>query len=205
MALAKDTRREADSFDERIVYANKTAAEAESHLADALQRAAHAEQQLKDLRSPRSLTDVSSLKQALLPFKGTEYMFNVFPDEESVQFLKSFNEVLLSADWVRKAAPYHLGIPSLKVFPGADPQNLDSVPECTSTGISVSAHSPESLDVIRTTPLDKLPKNIQSALALWAIIPKHVLPSDEHSAAAAVNIDPGSTKDPIVICVGKKP
>lgn len=73
MAIASSARREADSFEKDIKSAKTLAADAESHLAEALKEATNAQAELNRLRSPRSLTNVSALISTLQRFKGTKF------------------------------------------------------------------------------------------------------------------------------------
>ena len=81
VVLARGARQEADSFEKDIVSAKGQAADAESHLAEALRRAADASAELYRLKAPRLLSDTAGLAEALKPFSGTEFKFgSVFGD-----------------------------------------------------------------------------------------------------------------------------
>lgn len=92
-ALATDARREAEKFAQDITSAKEPAADAVSRLADAEHRLAdatkrelQAEEELRRLRTPRSLTHIDDIVASLRGLGGTEYRLAVFPDEESIQF-----------------------------------------------------------------------------------------------------------------------
>jgi hypothetical protein len=204
LALAKGARREADSFANDIKSANTQAAEAESHLADALRQVVQAEAELNRIRSPRSITNQSALIAALTPFKGSEYTLNVFQDDESIQFTKVIDGVLGQAGWIRKQPEaMQLGIPSIDVFG----QGIrDAVPVCVETGIQVHMRSIESLDALRLRAVQDLPKTIQAAIALRAALAARVLPSDERNVGDHVSLDKTpAAEGPVLICIGKKP
>jgi hypothetical protein len=107
LGVARDARREAQSFEADIVSAKKQAAEAESHLANALERAAKAEAEIAKIRLPRRLDlgQQQRIGEVLLPFSGQKYSFFVFNDPESMQFLTDINEALKNAKWQRVDAP----------------------------------------------------------------------------------------------------
>lgn len=203
MAFASGATREADSFEKDIVYAKKQASDAESHLADALQRAAKAEAELNRIRSPRSLTDVPNLIAALKPLKGTEYTLSVFQDDESIQFLKVINGVLIAAGWIPKQPEsVPLGISAMRVN---DPNIKQPIPVCVDTGISMHTQSKESLKSLQSRPVRYLPKPMQAALALVAAFAPHISPLDERNVAKGI-LDPEPGDEiPVGICVGKKP
>jgi hypothetical protein len=204
LGLAKGARKEADSFEADIVSTKKLAADAESHLADALQRAANAEAELTRLKTPRSLVHSEELIAALKPFNGSEYTLNVFMDDESMQFTKAVAGALAAAGWVRKQpGGINLGIPTMEIVLGQGA--AEHVPACVATGISLSAHAKESLAVLQALPPQSLPKTVQAAIALnWAIA-RSISPPDERNVVTGV-IDPKPAEvGPMTICVGKKP
>ena len=95
---------------ERIATVNAQAAEANARAADARKRAAMAEQaaaeanlELARLKMPRTLNaeQQTRLIAKLAPFAGQQYSFNVFPDPESISLMRSINDVLGAARWVR--------------------------------------------------------------------------------------------------------
>jgi hypothetical protein len=182
-----------------------TADKAESHLADALQRASKAEAQLNRLKTPRSLVHSDELITALKPFNGTEYTLNVFMDDESMQFTKVVAGALEGAGWVRRQqSGIILGIPTMEIVfdQGAPPEH---VPACLDTGISLHAHTKESLAALQSRPIQSLPKTIQAALVLKSAIALNISPPDERNVVSGV-IDPKPEEGiPITICVGKKP
>jgi len=202
--LAKGARQEADSFEKDIASANKTATEAEKHLAEALQEAAQAEAELNRIRSPRSITNEPALIAALTPFKGTEYMLNVFMDDESLRFTKVVAGALDAAGWVRKQPTVmNIGIPTFNVV--FKQGSTEAVPACVETGISLHAHAKESISALQSLPLQSLPKTLKAASALKSAIASSISPPDERNVAVGV-LDPQPGDGiPMTICVGKKP
>jgi hypothetical protein len=202
-ALAKDARHEADSFEKDITSAKKTAADAEQHLANALQEAARAEAELERIRSPRSVADVPGLIATLKPLSGTEYTFNVFQDDESIQFTKALDGVLSQAGWVRKQpGGLRIGITTLNVF---SQDRKDTVEVCIETGVQIHVRSTDSVQVLQTRSLQDLPKTIQSANVLRVALASHILPSDERNVGNQLSVETQPGEGPTLICVGKKP
>jgi hypothetical protein len=209
--MAGNARREADSFEAKITSAENNAAsaetkaaDAESHLADALQKAAQAEEELKRIRSPRSISNVSALVAVLKPLKGTEYRLKVFQDDEAIQFTKVIDDVLQQAGWVRKQeGVLHLGITSINIFSS---DIKDSVPVCLETGIQIHVRSTQSLQTLLATAPNDLPKTILSASTLRGAFQPFIAPSDERNVGDKVILDEANPGEgPILICAGKKP
>lgn len=210
--LASGARTEADSFKQQITDAKQQAAnavsrlaEAENKLADATQRELAAEAEVHRLRTPRSLVDTDKLVAALKPFSSTEYVLNVFMDDEAIQFSKDVAGALDAAGWIRKQpTSISIGIPTMKVVLGQGP--AENVPACLDTGISLRAHVKESLAVLQSTPVSLLPKTVQAAIALKSAIAPSISPGgDERNVAADGIIDPELGEGPLTICIGKKP
>ena len=208
--IAHVARTEADSFEARIASANEKAAsasekaaDAESHLADALRQTAQAEEELKRIRSPRSLINVTELIAALEPLRGTEYTLNVSEDFESTQFVKVVDGILGQAGWIRKQpGTVKLGQPGLNIF---SEDAKDAVPVCVATGIQIYVRSKESLQAINSTELQNLPKTIKSAFILRAELASRISPSNEHNVGDNVFVEAPLGEDSLMICVGKKP
>jgi hypothetical protein len=111
MTIASGARKEADSFDVRIVSATNKAAEAESHLADALRQVASAEAEIERIKRPRrlSVAQQKKLGTKLLRFTGQKFAFTVFNDPESFDFLRDLEAVFKNAKWDRVPLPPGLG------------------------------------------------------------------------------------------------
>jgi hypothetical protein len=203
LTLARGARQDSDSFEKDIVSAKTLATEAESHLADALREAKRAEEELKRILSPRSLTNLPELIAALKPFKGSEYTLNVFQDDEAIQFTKAIDEALGQADWIRKSpGVLRLGITSLNVFR----QDIkDAVPICIETGIQIHVQAKDPVEVLQSRPIQDLPKTLQVAIALRSALISDISPSDERNVGDRVLPDREPDEGPILICVGKKP
>lgn len=208
---ASGARKEADSFANEIGNAKRQAAEAVSRLADAEQRLADATQRevaaekaLRDIKSPRSLVHTDALVAALKPFNGTKYTFNVFQDQESMEFTKALDPVLQAAGWVRNQPPgLRIGITTLKVF-GGGPN--DGAEVCVETGIRVHVASAKTISELQSTPIQQLPMDIRAAGALRAALQTSLLPRDAHNVGEAVEIEPPPAHgSDLRICVGRKP
>jgi hypothetical protein len=208
LTIASGARKEADSFEKDIVSAKTLAAGAESHLADALQRAAKAEEELYRLRTPRSLVNTAKLIAALQQFRGTEYTLNVFMDTESSEFTKAVAKVLDDGGWTRKQPTViRLGIPDILL---TFDKGEEHVPACLDTGIALrvpikGVTSKESLAVLQSLPPQSLPKPLQAAIALQSAMETSISPPNERNVVKEV-IDPRPSLDGrLTICVGKKP
>jgi len=200
LTLARGARQEADSFEKDIVLAKKQAADAESHLAEALRRVAEATAELDRLKSPRSLTGVPELISTLTAFKDTEYTFSsVCADEECLRLLKSVNDVLQRAGWKRTNPPP--GFPAINVFGKDDPF---SVPEALTNGVRISVDSPEGLSALQSLPLDKLPILVRTAVSLNIALSSSLSPPENIEHPHPVEIIKGESKT-IRIAIGKKP
>ncbi len=206
--LAHDARKEADSFEKDIMTAKEQAATAESHLAEALKKAADATAELKRLEAPRSLLDDSELVSALAPFKGTEYMFvSVFGDEESINLLKQIDGMLQRAEW-KICQPGSSCQPKGRPFPPA--LNIFShgttlgVSQGVTTGITISVESTESVPSLQALPAEELPLHVRAALALSSNLSSRLSPPQENGVNKTLDVVSGT--DPFVlIAVGKKP
>jgi hypothetical protein len=198
LGLAKGARKEADSFEHDIVAAKTQATEAESHLADAMQRAASATSALERLTSPRTLINSQQLVATLTTYKDTEYTFSaVYSDQESLQLLKNVDDVLKQAGWKRGMALS--GYPAISVFGTNDPY---SAPAALSNGIRISVDWPEGLNPLQSLPIDKLPQLIRAAVALNLTLSANLSPAEK--TQSMVDIEKGDSKT-IRIAVGKKP
>jgi hypothetical protein len=203
LTIASGARKEADTFEKDIVSAKQLAADAESHLADALQRAANAEEELYRLTAPRSIVNTASVVAALQQFRGTEYTLNVFMDGESLDFVLAVAKVLDEAGWTRKQPTVlRLGIPDMLIsFDKVE----EHVPACVDTGISLRAPTRQSLTMLQTTPRQLLSKPLQAALALQSAIAANISPPNKKNVVEGI-IDPHPVPDgPLIVCVGKKP
>jgi hypothetical protein len=202
LTLASGARKEADTFENDIKSAKEQATAAEQHLKDALQEAAQAQAELNRLKSPRSIVNRDQLAATLKPFNGTEYILNVYLDQESTEFVKAVAGALDAAGWIRKQPKgMDIGHPTMRIDFGNGPE---FVPACIESGISLHVRTKESLSVIQSTPFPRLSKDIQAALTLKASVAKSISPSDEGNVAAGI-IDPEPGEGPLTICVGKKP
>jgi hypothetical protein len=195
--LARQARKEADSFENDILTAKEHAASAESHLADALKQAADATAELQRLEASRSVINTSGLVSALEPFKNTEYTFvSVFADEESIQLLRSIDDVLQRAGWKRMKPPR--GFPAINVF-GLDQDY--AVTSSLTTGLKISVDSTESLTALQSLPLDKMPQLVRAAITLNLNLSANLSPQQKTDA---VDVQSGKSST-IRITVGKKP
>jgi hypothetical protein len=199
LALARGARQEADSFEKDIVSAKNQSADAESHLAEALRRAAEARAELNRLKSPRSLTNVPKLISTLAAFKGTEYAFSgVFGDEESINLLQSIDGALQAAGWKRTLPHNTGGIGFFIKFSGWE--NPSPIQSFLGNGIHIFLDWPE--DIPTSLPSDKLPVQLKAAISLNMSIFPHLSPPEEQPHL--VQIQMGKSKT-VLISVGKKP
>jgi hypothetical protein len=200
LSLSRGARQEADSFERDIVSAKKQAADAESHLAEVLKRAAVTSAELDRIKSPRSLTDVSGLVDTLKPFSGTEFKFeSVFADDESIHLLRQIDAPLESAGWKRiKQAGMTIGIPTIQLGQ-SDLVNAD-----VSTGILVITESTQPMEALSLLPRDQLPSNVRIAVILNEAIFSRISPLESLKPENRVSVSQGSSTV-IRIKVGKKP
>jgi hypothetical protein len=200
MILAGGARKEAESFEGDIVSAKKQAAEAEKHLADALQRAVDLQEELNRLKTPRSLTNVSELVAKLSTFRGTGYSFiGVANDMESIALLKAIDSTLHDAGWIRikLTNPTEFGVVMLDVFNNKD----FGVPTTAGSGIWVMLKSPESLSILESEPDSRHPANLRAAEALHAALDASIFPTNPAENITLLKGDPSS----VFILVGAKP
>jgi len=197
LSLAEEARREADSFEKDIVSAKTQAAAAESHLAEVQQRTAKATEELKRIKSPRSLTHINEMIAALQGFGDTEYTFSsVFSDEDSIRLLMQIDDTLHRAGWKRVKPPY--GFPRISVY-GKD---VDfEVPASLTTGVRVSVENSDASVV--SLSLEKLPPFIRAAISLKLNLSSNLFPQQEDDDKK-VNVGSGSSTT-VFISVGKKP
>jgi hypothetical protein len=200
MGLARGAREEADSFEKDIVSAKTQAAAAESHLADALQRAAHAEAELEQIRTPRSLTNTWALIDALRAFKGTEYtVVGCFQDQESIDLLVQIDKALTSAGWTRGKLPsqnpidIHLTIS--KDF---------NVPLTTRSGVTVAVQSSESAAALQGRPTFTYAPYIRAGMLLKGRLGLSISPLQDGLDTLPLQVDPGDSTS-VFIIIGKKP
>ena len=197
LEAAETARKNAEGFSLQIAQANERAANAEA-------RAAQAQLELARIAAPRSLTNVPGLVAALKPFNGTEYTLNVFMDTESMEFTKVVARTFEAAGWVRKQPTgTSIGIPTVEI--AFDQGGTEYVPACLETGISLHAHSKESLATLQLLPVQSMPRTVQAALALKSAIALSISPSDERNVVSGILEPKPAEGIPMTICVGKKP
>jgi hypothetical protein len=104
LGVAREARREADSFEKDIISAKTQSAEANSHLAEALKEAKDARVALDQYKAPRTLTDAQlrTMKQAAEAFRKTPYELGVNAGQEAIDFLRIIDRVLRDAGWQYK-------------------------------------------------------------------------------------------------------
>jgi len=101
LALARDARREADSFEAEIKVAKQQAADAESHLAEALKQTAAATAELNRLKTARTLNkeQLDRISSAMKKFAGTPYDLWITADSDSAALLELIDPALRAAGW----------------------------------------------------------------------------------------------------------
>jgi len=200
LTLAAGARKEADSFEADIKSAKQQAADAESHLADAMKRANTLTAQLERITTPRTLPDSPQLVSSLKPFRETEYMFTgVCGDTECINLLRDIDKVLGLAEWKRVKAPHR--------FPGLvlwgkreddDGAGLDFEP-----GTKLSVDSVQgTAEEVDKLPLALLPQHVRAAVALNAALASNVSPTE--NTGRLVDVQTG-TSTVVRISVGRKP
>jgi hypothetical protein len=205
LALAKGAREEADSFKKDIASAMTLAAEAESHLRDALKQAEDATAELNRLKTHRSLTGVTALVSTLGSFKGTEFGFmGVFADQESANLAEQISDALQSSGWTPTNAP-NTGRGSgpfirIKNFPA-------SVQPSISTGVNVDVEIEEAVEDINKLPVPQKPKQVQAVIALKSALALSISPAQPDLATTNFGTAPANPKikPRVLITVGKKP
>ncbi len=109
LTLAKGARKEADTFESDIVSAKTQAASAASHLADALQQAANAKEEvlrvsreLARLKTPRSLSESQQeqIASKIKPFPGVPFDLWVSSDSDSTALMQLMDMMLRSNGWI---------------------------------------------------------------------------------------------------------
>jgi hypothetical protein len=200
--LARGTRKEADSFEGDIVSAKTQAADAESHLAEALRSAVEAKTELDRLKSPRSLTDMPGLLSALGRFRGTSYTFTeVFADEDSAHLLRLIDEVLQEVGWNRVITPA-IGTPALTVAGSGD--FTLTVLTTIASGVRVVIEFPDGYEALRSLPADKEPMYARAAEVLDVALFASISPPEDIKRPPLVNVFKGRA-EVVRISVGKKP
>jgi hypothetical protein len=200
LALAQHATQEADSFEEDIKSAKKQADAAESHLNEALQRAADVTAELKRLTTPRRVLHTAQVVSSLKIFSGTEYLFTgTCGDTECFDLVEDIDDVLRSAGWKRaKSLPLTLGIPQYKIGGSAE----FKVPGNVSVGISISVETPKGFDSIQNLAPEQQAEHIRAAITLNQLLISNVSPP-EHTGKQ-VGVDTG-TSTVVRIDVGRKP
>ncbi len=203
LARAEAAATLAKGYEKEIADAKRDASEARALLTDARQLAEEARQRASEatagvnrIEANRSLSNPIELSRKVKEFENTEYMFSgVFADEESIQLLTQIDEALRHAGWQRTKAPHQF--PALVIFGKDD----DDVHVVISTGIQISVDASESLAVLQSLPVEKLPQLVRAAVALNVELGSNMFPASE---AKLVDVQTGTSKT-IRIIVGKKP
>jgi hypothetical protein len=194
--LANGARKEADSFDQRIVSATNTATTAEQHLAEALKEATQAEAELERIRTPRSISNTSDLIAGLGSFRGTTYTFTgVYSDQESLDLLRQIDSALTAAGWTRVKPPDNNPI-ILTVAPGF------TVAPSTQSGVLVQAESANPAATMAIPP-PLLPSYLRAGIALKMGLANGIVPPQQE-LRGPLGVSAGSHTD-VFITVGKKP
>lgn len=192
--------KEADTFEQDIRSAKKQAAEAEAHLAEAMQRAKELTAELDRLTTPRHLFHKAKLAPSLKAFRGTEYVFiGTCGDQECFGLVSDIDELLELAGWKRvKGPPMRIGITQFRIHGDKDFAVDDSV----SIGTGISVETPNGLESVKGLTDDQQAEHIRAAIALNQALALDVSPSE--NTGKLVGVDTGTSKA-VRIDVGRKP
>jgi hypothetical protein len=185
-----------DSFEADIKVAKQQAADAESHLADAMHRAEALTAELNRLTTPRHLPHKAEIVSSLNAFKDTEYVFSsACFDEECFSLLKDIDAVLQLAGW--KRAKSVGGFPAVKIY-GTDEV---VVPESLIPGIMISVDAPKPSSTLNLR-IEQMPQYVRAAVTLNMVLATNVSPLE--NTKRKVDIEEG-TSTVIRVTVGRKP
>jgi hypothetical protein len=179
---------------------DKKASEADSHLAAALQKAVDLQTELRLLRTPRSLKNVSRLKSSLVNFPRTEYSFmGVANDMESINLLRAIDSTLHDAGWIRVKLlnSNEFGVLNLDVFGDKD----FGVPTTAGSGVWIMVKSPVAIPLLESEPSGMRPANVRAADALHAALDASIFPKNPAENVTVLKGDSSS----VLILVGAKP
>lgn len=212
-ADAKDALAKAQAAEHELARAESDAAKAQTVSAEALRSASDDAQvargvkkeltetaeELKRIRSQRSILHPEEVSTALRQFSGTQYVFSgVGADEDSLALIKQIDDILQKAGWKRQ--PAHGRFPAINVF---EPNNTeDSITVALVSGVLVSVDSQEELAVLRAKPVQDLPPYIRAAISLTLNITSNLYPPQEKGKT--VNVEKGVSVV-VRIAVGQKP
>src|SRR5579883_412519 len=183
--VAERARSEADSFEKDIGAAKREATSATV--------------ELNRIKSPRLLTEPSTMVAALRQFTGTEYAFpSVFQNSESLTLLQSIDSVLQLAEWKKVKGPP--GFPAVNLYGKEDGF---AVPIGFNVGIQISAEAAMDQSTALRLPLEQLPANIQAAAVLRTLLLSHLSPSATEQDVPKVYLKQGSSLT-VSIAVGSK-
>jgi hypothetical protein len=203
MTIASGARREADSFETDIKTAKQQAADAESHLAEALKEASAAQAELNRLKTPRSLTNVAALVSALAPLKGTEFTFiGVFGDQESRDLAAQISSTLQLAGWKPVSAPNAGRLPGPWI-------RIDNFPTTVmgsvSTGVHVGTESKETPEALNALPAAaQWPPQLVAAWTLQRALASSISPPDTALPKDTIGIWQHETATAVTLEIGKK-
>ena len=193
---------EADAVKAQAISSNalSKAAEAESHLAEAMRGVKALEADLERLRTPRHLYHKAKIAPLLKEFSGTEYVFiGTCEDQECFDLVSDIDELLQLAGWRRlKGPPLRIGIAQFKIHGDKD----FSVDASVSIGTTISAETPNGFDAIKSLPDNQQAKHIRAAVALNRVLASNISPPE--NTGKQVGIDTG-TSTAVKIDVGRKP
>jgi hypothetical protein len=186
---------------------NKARDEATTAAKQAEDERAAVEAEMNRLKTPRSIVNSDSLIAALRPFSGTEYVLQVFLDQESTEFIKSVARELDAAGWVRKQpAGMNIGHPTMRIDFG---KGLEYVSSCIETGVNVHVFSQVPVETLQTTPAFNLPTEFGAANTVRTAFRVDIEPPDESNAGKVIEVDADKNvigaDGQVGICVGKKP
>jgi|SRR5581483_3529 len=176
--------------------------------ADSLQRDIDTEkEEIRRIRSPRALTNVPELIEALKAFKDTQYAFvrMAAGDDDAGNLVQQIDAVLQQAKWVRTPAPMDcgdpIGCPTMAPL-SDDPKYL--IVAMPFWGVMIGYDVPFAVKPGEHVPRAKMPRHAQAGAALSWLLSHHLYPPDNKGLGKWEDMRQGNS--PVVrIRVGSKP
>lgn len=163
-------------------------------------RARLQDEELRQIKTPRSLLHTDELIFALKQFKDSEYTFScVASESEAIDLLKQMDSLLHNAAWKRVPPP--AGFPAINVY-GKDQEF--AVPVCLNDGILVSVDSDRPLPALQALTIGAWPMHVRAAVDFNLNLRENISPRNQKNVGEKVDVQQG-TSATVRIAVGKKP